>query len=133
MNKKLVIVADGARAQILMAKGRKLHEVLEKKKNEDLNTHSANGVKDSFNSGGHFYDAPTDPKDHEKALFAKSLSHDIDVMLRDDHYDSLILVAPPQMLGLLRKQINGGIPIDRSLCIDATRMNIQQLEYRIFN
>ncbi len=133
MNKKLVVVADGSRAQILSAKGRKLHDVIRRCENEELNTFLVNPRKDSVNSGGHFYDAPSDPKDLEKAGFAKSLSEDIQTMIREGGYESLILVASPQMLGLLRKQINGHVQIDRSLCLEATRMNIQQLEDRIFN
>lgn len=133
MYKKLVVVADGSRAQILSAKGRKLHNVIHRCENKELNTHEVNPRKDSVNSGGHFYDPSTDPRDHEKANFAKDLSDSIHTMVRDGHYDSLILVASPQMLGLLRKQINGYIPIDKSLCLEATKLTIPQLEDRIFN
>ena len=133
MNKKLVVVADGSRAQILSAKGRKLHDVIHECENTELNSHEINPIREGQAGNGHFLDPQTDPKDHEKALFAKSLSNSIHSMVREGPYESLILVASPQMLGLLRKQINGHIPIDRSLCLEATRLNKEQLEDRIFN
>ena len=133
MQKKLVIVADGSRAQLLSAKGRKLHSIIQKMKNEDLGSHDTQVRKDSRTGDGHFYDPHSSTKDLEKESFAKDLTQEINHQMLKGAFDSLILVASPQMLGMLRKQINGNIAVDRSLCLEATRMNIEQLEDRIFD
>ena len=132
MHKKLVIVADGSRAQFLSAKGRKLHSVIQEMKNSDLGSHDAPSRKASRTGDGHFYDPHLSLKELEKESFARNLTQEINHRMLNEAFDSLILVASPQMLGILRKQINGHIPVDRSLCLEATRMNIEQLEDRIF-
>ncbi len=133
MHKKLVIVADGSRAQLLSAKGRKLHSVIQEMKNKDLNTHDTQRLRDARTGDGHFYDPHCSTKDLEKESFARSLTHEINQHMLHGAFDSIILVASPQMLGMLRKKINGHILVDRSLCLEATRLNIEQLEDRIFD
>tara|TARA_R110002095_G_scaffold37169_1_gene34653 strand:- start:909 stop:1310 length:402 start_codon:yes stop_codon:yes gene_type:complete len=133
MHKKLVIVADGSRAQLLSAKGRKLHTILHEMKNKDLNSHDTPLRKEGRTSDGHFYDPHSPTKCLEKECFAKNLSQEIKMRLLKEAFDSIILVASPQMLGMLRKQLNSHITVDRSLCLEATHMNIKQLEDRIFN
>ena len=133
MHKKLVIVADGSRAQLLSAKGRKLHSILHKMKNKDLGTHDVHLKKEGRTGGGHFYDPHSPTKHLEKECFAKNLGQEIKMRMLKEAFDSIILVASPQMLGMLRKQLNSHITVDRSLCLEATHMNIEQLEDRIFD
>lgn len=133
MHKKLVIVADGSRAQILSAKGRKLHAVLHEMQNTDLNTHGTQLRKEGRTGHGNFYDPQSSAKCIEKECFAKKLIQEIKLRMLKNAFDSLILVASPQMLGMLRKQLNSHITIDRSLCLEATHMDIDALEDRLFN
>ncbi|NCP62246.1 MAG: host attachment protein [Alphaproteobacteria bacterium] len=133
MHKKLVIVADGSRAQFLSAKGRKLHSIVHEMKNKDLGTHDTRLRKEGRTEGGHFYDPHSSIKCLEKECFAKDLSQEIKMRMIREAFDSIILVASPQMLGMLRKQLNSHITVDRSLCLEATHLNIEQLEDRIFD
>ena len=133
MTNKLVIVADGSRAQLLSAKGRKLHSVIQEIKNEDIGTHGTDSLKESRTGAGHFYNPNTSIKLLEKQSFAKNLTQEINQRMLNGNFDSIILVASPQMLGMLRKQLNDTVVIDRSLSLEATRLCIEQLEARIFN
>lgn len=133
MHKKLVIVADGSRAQFLSATGRKLHTVLHEMENKNLGSHDTPLRKEGRTSGGHFYDPHSTTKSLEKECFAKDLGQEIRMRLLKEAFGSIILVASPQMLGMLRKQLNSHITVDQSLCLEATHMTIEQLESRIFD
>lgn len=133
MHKKLVIVADGARAQLLSAKGRKLHNIMQTFENHDLGSHDTQCRKSCRTSDGHFYDPHCSTRDLEKKSFATSLTHEVNRRMLKEKFGSIILVASPQMLGMLRKTLNSHHPIEKSLCLEATRMNIEQLEDRIFD
>lgn len=133
MHKKLVIVADGARAQLLSAKGRKLHNLIQTFENHSLDSHDTQVRKSCRTSDGHFYDPHCSTRDLEKQSFAKDLTKEVNQRMLRGNFGSIILVASPQMLGMLRKTLNSHHAIEKSLCLEATRMNIEQLEDRIFS
>ena len=76
---------------------------------------------------------PTDPKDIEAEHFAQQLA----AVLKDGHgrhaYSRLVLVAPPQFLGLLRKSIGDQVAkrVSASLDKDLTEVKDADLPERV--
>jgi protein required for attachment to host cells len=61
----------------------------------------------AFDTGGrHAMEPRTDPKTHEKQLFAARVAELINTAADQKTFDQLILVAPPKTLGELRAQLD---------------------------
>ena len=133
ISEKLVVVADTCCAQFLSAKGRKLHDLVDSIDNHALNTLEIHGRKEGRNSGGHFYDPRVESSELEKHAFAYTSAAEVVKKMKGGQYHSIILVAPPKMLGWLRKQIDSKIEIDKSIPLEATQMDKADLEGKIFS
>jgi protein required for attachment to host cells len=129
---KLVVVADSSSAQFLSAKGRKLHDIVGSLDNQDLNTLKVHGRKEGRNGGGHFYDPRVESSELEHHAFAYTIAAEVVKQMKGGDYNSIILVAPPKMLGWLRKKIDS-IEIDKSIPLEATQMDKAELEGKIFS
>ena len=75
-------------------------------KRQDLTSDKAGNFSSSKSST---YDSETDPKDHEMSLFARELSQVLEQGRQQKQFEDLILVAPPQFLGMLLKHCNGHV------------------------
>lgn len=108
-----VVVADGARALILENVGDKLYPDLRTKevykqdgpKSSDLGTDKPGRA---FNSVGNRRSAmeQTDWHDQEEQRFLVRLAERLDKALLAGETQSLVLVAPPRALGVLRQQMS---------------------------
>lgn len=135
MNRKLVIVADAAQAYFAVGLGRKLHQIILELSNHELNTHEPDPKKNGRTTGGggrHFYDPHTSNKDIESQAFANEILHNLDHLMQERKYESLILVAAPKMLGLIRKKLNPHWSLEQSIALEATQLSLEQLEEKIF-
>lgn len=54
----------------------------------------------------HAMQPPVDPKEHEATKFAKEISDRLDSARQEGRFGSLVLVAGPHFLGLLRKSLS---------------------------
>ena len=59
-------------------------------------------------SGGHAYQAKTDPKKHELAEFAKRVANHLDDARNANKLSNLLIVAEPAFLGKLRAHLSTG-------------------------
>lgn len=109
MNQPWLMIADAAHAQFYsfdgyfndLAKvkdGKFEHQNLQSK---DLVTTKRGRVSNGFGDARSALERPTDPHEHEKTVFAKSLMHY--VQQHQHKFSSIVIVAPPKMLGLLRE------------------------------
>ncbi|WP_437774984.1 host attachment protein [Sorangium sp. So ce1097] len=111
----------------------------------DANGRKPNGPpagNGNITGGGTYLGRPgvapdTDPKDVEKQKFAQELAEVLEKGLNDHAYDSLVLIAPPQFLGLLRgtvsKQVSNHIEssVDKDLSwLDGPRLTERLRELR---
>jgi protein required for attachment to host cells len=104
-----VIVADSARARIFASHSalRHLEEVEgfahpeAHKSNRDLASDSAGKSVDQHGA----LESATSPKAHEAENFARMLAQHLKDLHNQQHYEQLVLIAPPQFLGLLNKQL----------------------------
>jgi protein required for attachment to host cells len=133
MDRKLVIVADAARAYFAVGEQKRLHRIILEMNNEDLGTHEPDPKRNGRTIGGfNFYDPHTDAKESESQAFVKKIIDTLNHFMQEQHYESLILVATPKMLGLIRKKLNPHWNIAHSLALEATQMSLQELEEKVF-
>jgi protein required for attachment to host cells len=128
-----VIVANTARARIFVS-----HDVLNhlvevedfvhteaRLSNRDLVSDAAGKSRDPRGS----YDPATSPTEHETANFALLLARRLKEMHNDQHFDQLILIAPPAFLGLLRKNLQKPLDklVERTIDKDLTTAGIEDI------
>ncbi len=107
-----ILVADSSRARIFTADtpSSPLEEIEDfshiegRLRDSDITSDLPGRIK-STAGGGHAFEQPTDPKQHEADNFA----HLVTQFLQDAHnanrFDHLLIVAAPSFLGLLRNQL----------------------------
>lgn len=108
------VVANSTRARVIAITGRqgqpteiaawvhpesRLHE-------QELTSDLPGRSFDSHGQGRHAVSARTSPKELEARHFAREIVERLDKARGDRVFDRLVLVAPPQFLGLLRKNLS---------------------------
>lgn len=109
-----VVVADSSKARILENTGpnRSLVEVsgasfaAPRSHGRDLYSDRSGRAFDSRGAGRHAMVHPTSPEEQGRISFIKTLATWIERPRHARAFDSLILVAPPKALGLLRKELS---------------------------
>ena len=132
-----VIVADNARARIFVS-----HDVLNHLTEQDDFVHSeahltnqelvgdaAGKSRDPHGS----LDPATSPKEHEVRNFAKLLAKHLKDLHNEQHFERLILIAPPHFLGLLRKELPKPLDqlVERTIHKDLTTASVQDIIDRV--
>lgn len=109
------LVADGARARIYTTEGRGIdlkpvfsHDFAAPTRapGRAVNTDRPGRTFDSGGQGRHAMDPQTDWQTHEKRMFVKSLTAELEKGVESNAYDRLVLVASPEILGYLREDIS---------------------------
>jgi protein required for attachment to host cells len=128
-----VIVADNARARIFAS-----HTAISQLEeiegfvhpeahlsNSDLVGDSSGKSVDQHGS----LDPATSAKDHESQEFARLLGRHIKDLHNQQHFERLILIAPPRFLGILRKELH--TPLDKLVTLsidkDLTTASVEQI------
>jgi protein required for attachment to host cells len=118
-----VIAADATRARIFEANAdrpglREIETLVHpegRAQNRELKTDGAgrlfskSGAQAHMNRSGaqaHAADAKVDPAQHEMDLFTKIITEYLDKARGQNRYDALYIVAPPKLLGLIRKHLS---------------------------
>lgn len=112
-----VVVADSSRAKIyvqdkptgelqdaidLVHPSARLHGV-------DLSSDRAGKHVGGFGQGSHMFDARTEAKEHEAENFAREIAERIESGRASDQFQKLVLMAPPEFLGVLREQLSDAV------------------------
>ena len=128
-----VVVADNRRARIFAS-----HNVAINLREQEDFVHSAAHLSNqdivddaagkSVDQHGSL-DSKTSAKQHEEEMFAKSLGKHLKELHNKQHFDELILIAPPRFLGLLRAELPK--PLDKlltkSIDKDLTQASVEEL------
>ena len=117
MSTTWVLVADASRARIFQAKSPRgsLHEIetllhpQSRLHTRDLTSDLPGRSFDSHGQGRHSMEMDVSPKQHEALTFVKQISDRLDSAKESGEFEHLILIAPPALLGLLRKQLSAVI------------------------
>jgi protein required for attachment to host cells len=128
-----VIVANNGRARIFAS-----HDVLNHLEeqegfvhaeahlsNRDLVSDAAGKSRDPRGS----YEPETSATDHETETFALLLARRLKEMHNEQHFERLILIAPPAFLGLLRGKLHKPLDklVERSIDKDLTTAGIDDI------
>ena len=114
MNMNWVLVADKSHAKLYSMNGRVGELTLmqdwdheaSRKHEQELTSDLPGRAFDRMGDARHAMSQPVDPKDHEAEVFAHELIAEMDRGRVTNEFAHLYLVAPPEFLGLLRKQCN---------------------------
>lgn len=102
-----ILIADGAKATFYQYEGanRPLNALKSlthiNEQSQDLTSTKRGRMRDPGQGQRSAFARPTDPHEHEKTVFAKELADYADE--HATHYDRLIIVASPNVLGDLRQ------------------------------
>jgi protein required for attachment to host cells len=114
MSRTWILVAESSRAKLYAADGNlaPLSEL------EDLvhpagRMHEGDLVSDrpgndggSLGQGRHIMEDKVSAREHEKIEFARQLAERLDVGCNDGAFERLVLIAPPEFLGVLRDRLS---------------------------
>jgi protein required for attachment to host cells len=112
MNRTWILVADKSHAKLYSIDGRAGDMALKqewdheasRKHEQELTSDLPGRAFDRMGDARHAMGQQVGPKDHEAELFAHQLINEMDRGRRSNEFAHLSLVAPPEFLGLLRKQ-----------------------------
>ena len=137
MKKTWILVADSARARILLAESAKgaLRELEDlahpegRMHESELTTDLPGRSFDSAGQGRHAMEQPVSPSEQEQIRFAKQLADRLEQARENGEYRQLILVAPPAFLGYLRKQLTPDVEkrVSFELDKDLARMSAGEI------
>ncbi len=132
----LIVVGDSARARLFCVDANKecLVEVeslvnpAAHQHSRDLQTDRAGRGLDRNAAGGHAFAPSTDVKEHSSAVFAREVAHHVEHASNGCH--TIVLIAAPKFLGMLRKQLAEPIKskVSRELNKDLTTTSVSQIE-----
>jgi protein required for attachment to host cells len=138
-----VLVADGGRASVLLndGPGRGLVPIAghryetELPPDRELRSDRPGRTFESADSSRHGISPPTDYHRLEKERFIERLAGIVDDAARTDEYDRLVIVAPPQALGVLRQALgdHARAKLTGELNKDLTDLAPEQVASRLGN
>lgn len=110
-----VLVADKSRAKLYSGKSRVNELTLERSwehaasrsHEQELTSDLPGRAFDSTGANRHAMEQTVDPKDHEAIVFAQELAGEMEKGRVENLFSRLYLMASPQFLGMLRKQLSG--------------------------
>jgi protein required for attachment to host cells len=114
MDKIWVLVAESSRAKLFEQDFARsdLHELKDfdhsasRLHDQDLVSSAPGRAFDSKGNARHAIEPETDPKVNETHLFARMLAHHLDQHCEKKFFNKLVLVAPPEFLGILRSSLS---------------------------
>jgi protein required for attachment to host cells len=136
-----VVVADGARARLLVNEGpgKGLDELpdgemaAEHAPSRDIQADRPGRTFDSTGEGRHAKEPPTDPHRDAKRRFAREVAGRLDAARKRGDFDRVVLIAPPQALGDLRACLSKGVQakVSAELAKDLTHLAVHELPDRV--
>lgn len=118
MEKVWVLLADATYARILATEGRVGQHLTEietlthpesRAAAMDLTDGKPGRSWDGSGDGRHAMEDPTDPKTKEEQNFAREIAHRLGEGYQAGEFRHLVIVAPPRVLGSLRKAVSGQV------------------------
>jgi protein required for attachment to host cells len=112
-NKTWLVVADGAKARIFSVSGgdsglAELHDLIaqEQRSSHEIGSERPGRTQESANAARHAIEPRVDWHTQAKQEFARAIATLVNDGATKGAYESLVLVAPPEALGHLRKLLD---------------------------
>jgi protein required for attachment to host cells len=117
MSKTWILVAESSRAKIFeqeAARGdlremQAFDHAASRLNDSDLVSAPPGRTYDSNGMGRHAMEPDTDPKVNETHIFARILAQHLDKTLDKNHVKKLVVIAPPEFLGILRDSFSAHV------------------------
>lgn len=113
MNNTWVLVANAGEARLFNLVKSNLERLKSfahdesRMKGEDLASDRPGAYQSEVNREGHgSYAEPTDPKEYEKARFARELANVINKARSENRFNELVIVATPHFHGLINRHLD---------------------------
>lgn len=71
----------------------------------EITTDLPGKIRSEGGIGGHAFEQPTDPKDHEAVNFAHFIANYLESAFNQNKFRQLLIIAEPSFLGKLRQQL----------------------------
>ncbi len=71
----------------------------------EITTDLPGRIRSEGGSGGHAFEQPTDPKEHEAGNFAHFIANYLENAHNQNKFRQLLIIAEPSFLGILRNQL----------------------------
>ena len=112
-NNALVLVADGRKMLLFRNRGdenqidlrTEAHDERADRKDREIKTDAPGTVQQSFGSGRSTYEEP-DFQQQEEDRWTKEAAEELRKRVLRNDFDALAIVAPPKVLGVLRKELH---------------------------
>lgn len=131
-----VVVADQSRARLFIQEGagKRLRELDEltnpegRMHEQELSSSRPGRSFDSKGPGRHAMEPKTNAKKHSAIRFAQEICTYLET--NRDEYDKLILIAPPEFLGLLRENLPDALVqlVSQEIDKDVVRKNLKEIQ-----
>jgi len=113
MTSTWILVANNTHARIFTAKtpSSSLEEIESFAHTEsrlhdrEITTDLPGKIRGEGGTGGHAFEQPTDPKEHEASNFAHFIVHYLENAHNQNKFSQLLIIAEPSFLGMLRNQL----------------------------
>ena len=128
-----VVTADSARADVFEVSriGGDFRPVTSlsheegKKKGQDLTSDRPGRAFDSSGLGRHAMSSQVNPREHEAEVFAREVCEALELGRARGNFDRLVVLAPPDFLGKLRKSIT---PAANKLVVESVPKSVVGLD-----
>ncbi len=140
MSRTYVVVAESSRAKLYQVDGidapfvelEDLAHPASREHEDDLVTSPPGSVSDS--RGQHGLPERDSAKHHESVVFAKQLAERVEAARIANRFDHLMLVAPPEFLGLLRDGLSTTTRalVEREVHKNLVRQGPEEIRSQIF-
>lgn len=87
-------------------------------------------IKNAGGIGGHAFEQPSDPKQHESERFAQAVAHYLESARIEHKFEQLLLVAEPSFLGVLRQYLSVDVKRLISFELDSNIASLDSAELR---
>lgn len=134
-----IVVADSSRGYIFSRKNDSFTKVKElshdeaRKHGKDLVTDRSGRAFNSQGKGQHAMTPEADPKEHEAQVFSSQLADEIEKGRNANLFEDLVLVAPPALLGYLRKTLRTPTSrlVRREINKDLANLKLSEIKERL--
>lgn len=124
-----IVVADSAIARIFLANGKKRWQAVDELEHPQSRAKTPELVTEmpALDAGDEL------PKEQEARVFARELGNRLTLAAHARRFDDLVLVAPPEFMGLLRRELGPPVrgKLRQAITKDLAQLHRQELEERL--
>ncbi|MBL9029340.1 MAG: host attachment protein [Caedimonas sp.] len=130
----IIIIADRGRARIFLRRYKRLVEfkdlIADHRAAHEAGTSKPGRVQERAAMARHAIEPRTDPDQKQEKDFAVQVAHTLKETTESYDTKEIILIAPPEFLGFLRKELAEDIygKVKREISKDLTKSSLKELE-----